>query len=121
MEAPKQFADHCRICAHIFRRPGAGADESGDHHALRGVLDFGCQARGVGSARRHRLAGAVHMVNGIVPAEAHDVDARSIRHLPLSLERPPFSGSAVMAPDQHGSSRMRSGTGFVIFMRCWRD
>ena len=56
-------------------RVGLGAEKFGHHHARLRVVHFRREAGRVGGARRHGLALARDVVEGIVLAEAHDMPA----------------------------------------------
>ena len=95
-----------RIGPHIRCRPGLAPMKAQTITPLAVYSTCRREARGMGGPGTHRLARAVHVVEGKVLAEARDVRAPAHPStFQLSLERPPFSGSAVMGPSQQGSSR----------------
>ena len=90
VELPQQSAHARGVCPDIRRHPGARRDVGQDHHAAGDVLNRGREASGMGSPGAHRLARAVNVVDGKVLAEAHDVGACLIRHLPAFVGEAAF-------------------------------
>ena len=59
---------------------GLCAEEGRDHEARLGILHLRAEAGSMGGSRGHQLAVAENVVEGIIPAEAHDMAPRPVAH-----------------------------------------